>query len=1178
MKDIFKRLVQENTEIKHLGEALSHSGEIYDLSGATEAIKPMLIHSIDNKEGELKLAVTYEEESARALYEALRFFDENYVYYPAKDLLFYQSDIHGNVSTAQRIRALKALKDGTATGLIISVDALLNKLVSPKVFFGGVKEITDGDELDQQTFLRDLIRMGYESAVEVEHRGEFSSRGGIIDVFPLLANHPYRIELWGDEVDSIRIFDEGSQKSVEKTDKAVIYPAMELVLDSDSLFDGLKKMQQDVDVLYEQYRSEMRTEEAFRLKSGYEEKRDALQEGISCQDAEGLINYFCKETVGLLDYIGSREAVVFYDDAKRIEERARKYSEEFSASAARRLDSGLIMPGQVDMLLDCEKVIGSLKKYPGVILSTLEATKSVFMPSAKFYIHASSSTSYRGNMPLLEKDLQSAARSKRRVVIVLESRSRARHLADDLLEKDFNAFYTEDMTHDVHPGEIMITTGALQGGTTLVETGAVILCERDVFGVSARRRRKRKKMAASERIRSMDDLKVGDYVVHENHGLGIYQGMEKIEVDHVEKDYIKIAYAKGSNLYILANQFDMIGKYSKAGDKKPKLSVLGSAEWAKTKSRVRGAVAKVADELVDLYAARSSLKGYAFGKDTLWQQEFEEMFPFEETEGQLTAISDVKSDMESERIMDRLVCGDVGYGKTEVALRAAFKAVQENKQVVYLCPTTILCRQHYNTFVQRMAGFPVNVGMLSRFNSAAENRETAKKLGTGEIDIVIGTHRALSKDVSFKDLGLLIIDEEQRFGVTHKEKIKQLRRNIDVISLSATPIPRTLHMSLVGIRDMSLLDEAPMERMPIQTYVFEQNDEMVREAITRELARGGQVYYVINRISGIDEVAAHIKELVPEAEVAYAHGRMNKSYLEDIMSDFISNNIDVLVATTIIEIGLDISNVNTIIIHDADKLGLSQLYQLRGRVGRSNRSAYAFLMYKRDKILREVAEKRLAAIREFTELGSGFKIAMRDLEIRGAGTMLGEAQSGHMEAVGYDLYCKLLSEAVKAKKGIETVEDFETVIDLSIDAYIPEGYISDEAGKLAMYRRIAGVSNDEEKDILVDEMLDRYGDPPKAVMNLLDVSELRSKAHTIYITEIKQKGMRVSIKLKPDAKIKVEGIPELVEDNSPYMRFIPKNENPGFELDFSVNKQIKKKEIPEYVKQLMEEMQQLLSV
>ncbi|MBQ9632153.1 MAG: transcription-repair coupling factor, partial [Lachnospiraceae bacterium] len=654
---------------------------------------------------------------------------------------------------------------------------------------------------------------------------------------------------------------------------------------------------------------------------------------------------------------------------------------------------------------------------------------------------------------------------------------------------------------------------------------------------------------------------VGDYVVHENHGLGIYQGIEKIRVGKVEKDYIKIAYAKGSNLYILASQFDLIGKYGNVGDKKPKLSTLGTTEWTKTKSKVRGAVAAVAKDLVSLYAARQQTKGYAYGKDTVWQQEFEETFPYEETAGQLSAIEDVKADMMSEKIMDRLICGDVGYGKTEVAIRAAFKAVQEGKQVVYLCPTTILCSQHYNTFVQRMAAYPINIGMLSRFRTTAQNKETIAKLKSGEMDIVIGTHRALSKDVGYKDLGLLIIDEEQRFGVTHKEKIKKMKTSVDVISLSATPIPRTLHMSLVGIRDMSLLDEAPMERMPIQTFVFEQNDEMIREAVSRELARDGQVYYVTNRIQGIEDKAARISTLVPQARVAYAHGRMSKTLLEDIMADFINHEIDVLVATTIIEIGLDISNVNTIIIHDADMLGLSQLYQLRGRVGRSNRRAYAFLMYRRDKLLREVAEKRLAAIREFSELGSGFKIAMRDLEIRGAGTMLGEAQSGHMESVGYDLYCKLLSEAVKKEKGEVVEEEFETTVDLAVDAYIPAGYITDESQKLSAYRRISGIRSKEEKEELVEELVDRYGDPPKAVMNLLFVMEARERAHRVYVTEIKQEGKRVTFALLPDANLNPAGIPGLVKEYSPFLEFVNDKEKPAFSLDLTRKKEFSTKQV-----------------
>ena len=754
------------------------------------------------------------------------------------------------------------------------------------------------------------------------------------------------------------------------------------------------------------------------------------------------------------------------------------------------------------------------------------------------------------------------------------ARTRARRLAEDLLTEGISAFYTEDRTHEIQPGEVMLTTGGLRGGIAYPESGTIIYSEHDLFGTSNRQVRRKKHSASSgaSKIRELSDLSPGDYVVHENHGLGIFQGIEKIEVDHVEKDYIKISYAKGSNLYILASQFDLIGKYGNVGDKKPKLSTLGTTEWAKTKSRVRGAVATVAKELVDLYAIRQKETGYAYGEDTVWQKEFEETFPYEETEGQLSAIADVKADMMSGKIMDRLICGDVGYGKTEIALRAAFKAVQESKQVVYLCPTTILCRQHYNTFVQRMAGYPVNIGMLSRFRSSAENRETVAKLKTGELDIVIGTHRALSKDVGYKDLGLLIIDEEQRFGVTHKEKIKQLKKNVDVMSLSATPIPRTLHMSLVGIRDMSLLEEAPMERMPIQTFVFEENDEMVREAISRELARGGQVYYVCNRIQGIDELAAHIATLVPDARIAYAHGRMAKGQLEEIMGDFINQDIDILVATTIIEIGLDISNVNTIIIHDADKFGLSQLYQLRGRVGRSNRSAYAFLMYKRDKILREVAEKRLAAIREFSDLGSGFKIAMRDLEIRGAGTMLGEAQSGHMEAVGYDLYCKLLSEAVKSEKGEAVEEDFETTVDLTLDAYIPKQYITDESEKLAMYRRIAGVRTDGEQEELIEELVDRYGDPPKAILNLLLVARIRQSAHRVYITDLKQNGQKLIFRLLPTAKLNPAGIPTVVEAYQPWLLFIADKEKPAFELDLTRNKEVSKKAVPEYVQGFLEKL------
>ena len=640
-------------------------------------------------------------------------------------------------------------------------------------------------------------------------------------------------------------------------------------------------------------------------------------------------------------------------------------------------------------------------------------------------------------------------------------------------------------------------------------------------------------------------------------------------MDRTEKDYIKIEYAGGGNLYILATQLEQIQKYAGAGAKKPKLNKLGGQEWNKTKSRVRGAVKEIAEDLVNLYAVRQNEQGFAFGPDTVWQKEFEEMFPFEETEDQDLAIAATKADMESTKIMDRLICGDVGYGKTEIAIRAAFKAVQDGKQVAFLVPTTILAQQHYNNFVQRMKDFPVNIDLLCRFRSSAEQKKTIEKLKKGQVDIIIGTHRLLSKDVVYKDLGLLIIDEEQRFGVAHKEKIKQLKTNIDVLTLTATPIPRTLHMSLIGIRDMSVLEEPPMDRVPIQTYVMEYNEELVREAISRELARGGQAYFVYNRVREIADVATKIAELVPEANVAYAHGQMKETELENIMYRFINGEIDVLVSTTIIETGLDISNVNTMIIQDADNMGLSQLYQLRGRVGRSNRTAYAFLMYKRDKMLKEVAEKRLAAIKEYTELGSGFKIAMRDLEIRGAGSLLGERQHGHMEAVGYDLYCKMLNEAVKEAKGIAVEESFDTSIDIVIDAYIPMGYIPNELQKLDIYKRIADIETQEETEEMTEELIDRFGDPPKSVENLLYIAKIKSMAHRLYFTEVAQKGESVRFTLYEKARIDVTKIPELVAAYGQKVTFTADPKNPYFTYHLKKNSRDKNVDIKSVVEQFI---------
>ena len=746
-----------------------------------------------------------------------------------------------------------------------------------------------------------------------------------------------------------------------------------------------------------------------------------------------------------------------------------------------------------------------------------------------FGLTVQSVNSYNSSFELLVKDLFKYKKQGYQIALLSGSRTRAERLAKDLQAEGLNAFYSQDYDRVIQPGEIMVLYGHASRGFEYPLVKFAVMTETDIFGQEQKKKKKRKKYNGNH-IQDFSELSIGDYVVHEKHGLGIYRGIEKVEVDKIVKDYIKIEYRDGSNLYILATQLDALQKYTGAdADRKPKLNKLGTQEWNRTKTKVRGAVKNIAKELVELYAARQEKEGYVCGPDTVWQREFEEMFPYEETDDQLMAIEDTKKDMESTKIMDRLVCGDVGYGKTEIALRAAFKAVQESRQVVYLVPTTILAQQHYNTFVQRMKEFPVRVDLLCRFRTPAQQKKTLDDLKKGQVDIVIGTHRVLSKDVKFKNLGLLIIDEEQRFGVAHKERIKQMKKDVDVLTLTATPIPRTLHMSLIGIRDMSVLEEPPMDRMPIQTYVMEYDEETVREAIKRELRRGGQVYYVYNRVTDIDEVAARIGKLVPDARVDFAHGQMSERELERVMYGFISGEIDVLVSTTIIETGLDISNVNTMIIHDSDKYGLSQLYQLRGRIGRSNRTAYAFLMYRQNRMLKETAEKRLSAIREFTDLGSGFKIAMRDLEIRGAGNLLGAQQHGHMNAVGYDLYCKMLSEAVKEAKGIQTMDDFETTIDLVMDAFIPDTYISNEFQKLDIYKRIAGIESQQDYDEMLEELIDRFGEPPKAVLNLLAIARLKALAHQAYVTEIKQTSRECRITLYENAKINPAGIPPLME-------------------------------------------------
>lgn len=1147
----FSEPLKELKEFENLSAIVQKLRGIAQISGCIDAAKPHLMYSVNNGSGN-RIIVTFQEQRAKEIYEEYRFFDPKAAYYPAKDILFYQSDIRGNVLTAERINALKMLAEEPACTIITTFDGLMNPMPVPENFIQSVIKVAVGDTLNLEELVKHLVELGYEKNYQAETMGEFSVRGGILDIFPLTEDNPFRIEFWGDEVDSIRSFDAESQRSIENLEEISIYPACELVLTVQERQAGIGRILKEADKVSAKLRKEMKTEEAHRIKSTAAQiAEEAGELGISA-GLDAYLSYFCEERVSLLDYFNRENTIIFVDELARSIERGMVTETEFSESMKQRLEKGYILPGQMRELFSCKEILAKIETMACISLVALDLKNSHVDIKEKFTINSKTVNPYNNSFELLVKDLTRYKKNGYRVILLSGSRTRAKRLAEDLMAEELNAFYSEDFDHEVKPGEIMTGYGKIKKGYEYPLLKFVVISESDIFG-SEKKKKKHRRTYEGEKIASFTDLNVGDYVVHENHGLGIYRGIEKIEVDKTVKDYIKIEYAGGGNLYILATQLELIQKYAGADAKKPKLNKLGGQEWNKTKTKVRGAVKEIAQDLVKLYAMRQDQDGFVYGPDTVWQREFEEMFPFEETEDQELAIEATKKDMESTKIMDRLICGDVGYGKTEIAIRAAFKAVQDGKQVAFLVPTTILAQQHYNNFVQRMKDFPVNIDLLCRFRSSAEQKKTVEALKKGSVDIIIGTHRLLSKDVVYKDLGLLIIDEEQRFGVTHKEKIKQLKTNIDVLTLTATPIPRTLHMSLIGIRDMSVLEEPPMDRVPIQTYVMEYNEELVREAISRELSRGGQAYYVYNRVKEIVDVAAKIAELVPEANVAYAHGQMKETELENIMYRFINGEIDVLVSTTIIETGLDISNVNTMIIHDADNMGLSQLYQLRGRVGRSNRTAYAFLMYRRDKMLKEVAEKRLAAIKEYTELGSGFKIAMRDLEIRGAGNLLGAKQHGHMEAVGYDLYCKMLNEAVKEAKGMEVAESFDTSIDIDIDAYIPMGYIPNEMQKLDIYKRIAGIETADESEEMLEELIDRFGDPPKSVENLLYIARVKSMAHHLYFTDISQKGDALRFTLYEKAKINVAAIPEFTASFNNHVKFTMDAKEPYFTYFLKLN-------------------------
>lgn len=1099
--------LQGLAEFEQIKEKSKTNKGILQVSGCMESQKSHLMYGLSGI-APYRLILAEDERRAREIYEDYRFYDRKVYSYPAKDLLFLQADIHGNLLIRQRMKVIKALLEEKELTVVTSIDGCMDFLESLEKIKEQLIHYESDSTVDIEQLKNQLVALGYERVGQVEMPGQFSVRGGIVDIYCLTEENPWRIELWGDEIDSIRSFDPESQRSLENLEELTIYPAVEHIGD--------------------------------------------------------------KDMVSFLDYFPEERTIIFLDEPNRLTEKGGAVEEEYRQSRMHREEKGSRNLPE-NWLCSFEQLQKELNKRNCISVCALEPKQAGWKVREKFCLEVKSISAYNNSFELLVKDLHQYKKQGYRIALLSGSRTRAERLAKDLQEEGLAAFYGQDYDREICPGEIMVVYGHAKKGFEYPLIKFAVMTESDIFGQEQKKKKKKKNYSGS-RIQDFAELSIGDFIVHEKHGLGIYRGIEKVEVDRIVKDYIKIEYRGGSNLYIPATQLDCLQKYSGAyAAKAPKLNKLGTQEWNKTKSKVRGAVKNIAKELVELYAVRQEKEGYVCGPDTVWQREFEEMFPYEETEDQLSAIEDAKRDMESTRIMDRLICGDVGYGKTEVALRAAFKEVQESRQVAYLAPTTILAQQIYNTFVQRMKEFPVRVELLCRFRTPAQQKKAIEDLKKGQVDVIIGTHRILSKDVQFKNLGLLIVDEEQRFGVTHKEKIKQLKKDVDVLTLTATPIPRTLHMSLIGIRDMSVLEEPPMDRMPIQTYVMEYDEETVREAINRELRRGGQVYYVYNRVTDIADVALRIAKLVPDARVDFAHGQMSERELENVMYSFVNGDIDVLVSTTIIETGLDISNVNTMIIHDSDRYGLSQLYQLRGRIGRSNRTAYAFLMYRKNVMLKETAEKRLAAIREYTDLGSGFKIAMRDLELRGAGNLLGAQQHGHMNAVGYDLYCKMLNEAVKEAKGIHTMEDFETSVDLNVDAYIPDSYISNEFQKLDIYKRIAGIETQQDYDDMLEELLDRFGEPGKAVLNLLAIAKLKAIAHQGYVTEIKQTGKTVRFTLYEKARLNTEGFPALMQKYRRGLQF--KNEQePKFILEPQGNLILALTEFAEGLKSMAENM------
>ena len=1079
-------ILTQNEKFKDIVKEIKLNTTPISILGLVDVAKIQFASALLEQTNKKICIITYNEIQAKNLLKNLNYFNKKVVYFPKKEIVTYDYDVESKDLIYERMDALNKIYTNEAQIIVTTIEACMQEMIAKKDLFSNIISFEFNKNYNFEEIKQKLVNLGYERVDLIEGKGQFSIRGDILDI-ALTENKGVRIEFWGDEIDSIRYFNISSQRSIEEIRKINIYPAHEYVLNN-SIDEVCKKIEE--------------TKEDFPyLEEAINNDIEQIKSGNYISKIDKYIKCFYNQRNTILDYL-LKDTITFVDEIGKVKARVNNILLDNKSLITVLLEKKKFVPQIIENLKDFEHIDIDLKNRQIVYLENQDLPLN--RPNSFSFTYKELNF-YKANTEALIEKIETGLNDNKKIIVLAGNEESCNKLCNLLLEKNISYKFEKKLENDISNKGVLVTTGILSSGFECFDTGLIVITGEELFYSEKKKRKKAVSAFKQGEKVVFADLKPGDYVVHKTHGIGQFIGVNTIKTLDITKDYIKIKYKGEDYLYVPTNDLDNIRKYIGGGETEPRLNKLGSKEWEKTKAKVKNNLREVAQNLIELYAKRKKAKGFAFTKDTPWQTQFENDFPYTETDDQLRCISEVKKDMEKPLPMDRLLCGDVGYGKTEVAMRAAFKAVMDQKQVAYLVPTTVLANQQYEAFKERMQEFPIRIELLNRFRTLKEQKEVIRKLKLGEIDIVIGTHRILSKDIEFKDLGLLIIDEEHRFGVKDKEKIKELKETIDVLTMTATPIPRTLHMSIVGIRDMSVIYEPPQNRKPVQTYVLEYDKEVIREAITKELERDGQVFYLFNNVEGIIRKADEVQDLVPEAKVGFAHGKMTGKELEDIMQEFVEGKINVLVCTTILESGIDIPNANTIIVENADRLGLAQLYQIRGRVGRSNSQAYAYITYKKEKMLSEIADKRLKAIKEFTEFGSGFKIAMRDLEIRGAGSLLGEIQHGHMDQVGYDTYCKLLDEVVKDMQGVEYQEEKDVQIDLNVSSYIPDEYIENTAQKIEVYQNIALSKNEEDIQDVIDEITDRYGNIPKELENLLDIARIKNLCKEKNIIKITQK-------------------------------------------------------------------------